>query len=56
MGGPNDISVTEMFRSYQHDFKLQNPNIIKDNNNKTFCRCSYTQEHKLAAVDMATNT
>jgi hypothetical protein len=56
MGSPNDISVTEMFRSYQHDFRLQNPNIIEDNDNETFHRCSYTWEHKLAAVDMATNT
>jgi hypothetical protein len=56
MGGVNDIAVTEMFRSYQHEFRLGNLNIIEDNDNKIYRRCSYTREHKLAAIDFALNT
>jgi hypothetical protein len=56
IGGVNDIAVTEMFRSYQHKFRLRNLNIIGDNNNEIYRRCSYTREHKLAAIDFALNT
>ena len=55
-GGPNDIAVTEMFRSYQHNFSLNNPNIIGDDDKEIYRRCSYTREHKLAAIDMTTTT
>jgi hypothetical protein len=55
-GGPNDIVVTEMFRSYQHQFSMNNLNIIGDDNEEIYRRCSYTREHKLAAIDMATTT
>ena len=55
-GGPNDITVTEMFRSYQHDFSINSLNIIGDDNEEIYRRCSYTREHKLAAIDMATTT
>jgi hypothetical protein len=56
MGGVNDIAVTEMFRSYQHEFRLGNLNIIGDDDNEIYRRCSYTREHKLAAIDFALNT
>jgi hypothetical protein len=56
MGGPNDIAVTEMFRSYQHQFSLNNLNILGDDDNEIYRRCSYTREDKLAAIDMAINT
>jgi hypothetical protein len=55
-GGPNDIAVTEMFRSYQHEFNLNDLNIIGDDDEEIYRRCSYTREHKLAAIDMATTT
>ena len=56
MGGPNDIAVTEMFRSYQHQFRLENLGIIGDDDNEVYRRCSYTREHKMAAIDFALNT
>jgi hypothetical protein len=55
-GGPNDIAVTEMFRAYQHEFSINNLNIIEDNNKEIYRRCSYTREHKLAAINIATTT
>ena len=55
-GGPNDIVVTEMFRSYQHNFSLNNLNIIRDDDEEIYCRYSYTREYKLAAIDIATTT
>jgi hypothetical protein len=55
-GEPNDIVVTEMFRSYQHNFSLNNLNIIRDNNKEIYRWCSYTREHKLAAIDIATTS
>lgn len=42
IGGINDITVTEIFRSYQHEFRTENPNVIGDDDHKTFRRCSYT--------------
>jgi hypothetical protein len=56
MGGVNDISVTEMFRSYQHEFRIEHPNILGDDNSEVYRRCSYTREHKLAAIQFALNT
>ena len=56
MGGPNDITVTEMFRSYQYQFRLENLGIIGDDDNEVYRRCSYTREHKMAAIDFALNT
>jgi hypothetical protein len=56
MGGPNDITVTEQFRAYQHQFRIDHRNILGDDDNEVYRRCSYTREHKLAAIDFALNT
>jgi hypothetical protein len=56
VGGVNEIMVVEMFRSFQHQFRFDNPLILGDNDNEVFRRCSYTREHKLAAIDYALNT
>jgi hypothetical protein len=56
IGEVNDIAVIEMFRSYQHESRLENLNIIRDNNNKIYRRCLYTREHKLAVINFALNT
>jgi hypothetical protein len=45
-----------MFRFFQYQFRSNNPLILRDDNNKFFRRCSYTREHKLAAIDLALNT
>jgi hypothetical protein len=56
MSEVNDIAVTEMFRSYQHEFRLGNLNIIGDNDNKIYWRCLYTREHKLVVINFVLNT
>ncbi|TVY14491.1 hypothetical protein LARI1_G009129 [Lachnellula arida] len=49
-----------MFRAYQHQFKIDHPNlpaeIGDDDENRPFRRSAYTREHKLAAIQFATNT
>ena len=56
VGGPNEIMVIEMFQSYQHQFLLDHLNIIEDNDDTVYRRCSYPREHKLAAIDYALHT
>ena len=56
VGGVNEIRAVEMFRSFQHQFSLDNPLILGDDDNEVFRRCSYTREHKLAAINYALNT
>ena len=57
VGGQNDKAVTEIFRSYQHEFSNNNLNLTGDtDDNEVYRRYSYTREHKLAAIDMATTT
>jgi hypothetical protein len=56
MGGVNETIVVGMFRSYQHQYRLDNPLILGDDDNEIFRRCNYTREHKLAAIDFALNT
>jgi hypothetical protein len=56
IGGPNEVMVVEMFRSFQYQFRSNNPLILGDDDNEVFRRCSYTREHKLAAIDLALNT
>jgi hypothetical protein len=56
IGGPNEAIVIEMFRSYQHQFRRDYLLVIGDNDDEVYRRCSYTREHKLAAIDYALNT
>ena len=56
IGGVNEMVVIGMFRSYQHEYLEHNSNIVGDNENQIYRRCSYTREHKLAAIDYALNT
>lgn len=36
VGGVNEVVVVEMFRSYQHKFRLENLNIIGDNDDEVY--------------------
>jgi hypothetical protein len=47
-----------MFRKYQHEFSLNHLDVIRDTNKEEeiYRRCSYTYEHKLAAINMVTTT
>ena len=56
VSSPNEIIVVEMFQSYQYQFLLDYLNIVGDNDNTVYRRCSYPREHKLAAINYALNT
>jgi hypothetical protein len=55
VGGVNEAAVVEMFQVYRRQFR-DDLNIIGDDTYQVNCRCAYTREHKLAAIDYALNT
>ena len=54
--GVNKAAVVEIFKGYCKDFRELLYIIGDDNNNEINCRCAYTREHKLVAIDYALNT
>ena len=56
VGGVNEQMVVDFFATYRRQYR-QEYNILDDDDNwKINRRCSYTREHKLAAIDYAINT
>jgi hypothetical protein len=55
VGGVNEATVIEMFKTYRQDFRNQ-VRVQVDDDNEINRRCVYTQEHKLATIDYVENT